>query len=115
MKHIEKQQSNIEGLLKLVKDNPELEIVPMVDNDVCGGDDFGYWMGSWGKASIDEVYHLDERIYFRSKDEDELVEKLVWNEEFISGLSEDEAISKAENVVNHYEWEKVIAVYINVP
>jgi len=115
MKHIEKQKTNIETLLQLVRENPELQIVPMVDYEVVGSDDFSSWMGDWGKSEIDEVLYGDERIYFRSQDEDGLIENLVWNNEFIDGLSEVQAIKKAENEVNNYAWEKVIVVRIVLP
>ena len=74
MAEIEIQQERISELIKLIQQNPSLKIVPMVDSEL-GGDDFSYYMGAWGKAEIDEVYHEDERIYFRSYDEEELGEK----------------------------------------
>ena len=112
----ENQQLKIKGLLKLIKENPNLEIVPMVDNEVCGGDDFGSWMGSWGKGAIDEVYHSDDRIYFRSTDEDEIEENIfnglesenpAWSDSYI----EEQTKEKAKEI----EWEKVIVVRINLP
>lgn len=63
MKYIDRQKNNIELLLNLIKENPELEIVPMVDGEVCQGDEYSYWMGKWGSAIIDQVYHSDDRIY----------------------------------------------------
>lgn len=123
MKSIEKQQSNIEELLKLVKENPDLEIVPMVETEVCCGDDFNYWMGSWGSAEIDEVYHLDERIYFRSDDEEELVDnKLdrIMEEEYpkrvyLNGEEYATVYKQAEQFVKDLPWERVIAVQIKTP
>ena len=37
-----------EELLKLVAENPDLPVVPMVDSEVCGGDEYGYWLGEFG-------------------------------------------------------------------
>lgn len=48
MKKKQTQQERVSNLLQLIKENPELKIVPMVDNEVCCGDDFSYWMGRWG-------------------------------------------------------------------
>ena len=112
----ENQQLNIKGLLKLIKNNPNLKIVPMVDNEVCGGDDFGSWMGSWGKGAIDEVYHQDDRIYFRSSDESEIEENIfnglesenpAWSDKYL----EEQTKEKEKEI----EWEKVIVVRINLP
>lgn len=112
MAKVEKQKEKVNELLELIKENPDLRIMPMVDTEVVASDDWAWWMASWGSASIEEVYSPDDRCYIRSKDEDELVEQLVWNEEFINGLSEEQAIKKAENEVKKYAWEKVIAVQI---
>ena len=35
-------------LLQLIKDNPDLPIIPMVDAEIAG-DDNGYYMGLWVK------------------------------------------------------------------
>jgi hypothetical protein len=116
MNRSEKQTSNIKGLLKLIKENPTLEIVPMVDNEVCGGDDFGSWMGSWGKGAIDEVYHQDDRIYFRSTDEDEISENIFNHlEDCNPSWSDSYLEEKTEEKEKEVEWEKVIVVRINTP
>ena len=48
--------------LKLVQDNPDLPIVPMVDAEiVC--DDCGWWMGSFGSAVVGEYTCYDERFF----------------------------------------------------
>ena len=114
MVKVEKQKANVKELLGLIEQNPDLRIMPMVETEVCASDDFGWWMASWGSISIEEVYVDDERVYIRSLDEDDLIERLVWIDEFIDGLSEDEAIKKAENEVNNYKWERVIAVRITI-
>ena len=108
----ETQQERIGVLLELVKENPELKIVPMVDGE-SGGDDYSYYMGRWGESKIDEVYLEDERIYFRSLDSDELGELIferLWsgNKEWESEYVE----KKTEEKMSEINWEKVIVVYI---
>jgi hypothetical protein len=116
MTKIEKQKTKIEQLLELIKANPELEIVPMVDYDVCASDDYSSWMGKWSEAEVDEVYHEDERIYFRSEDEDEIAERIYdslelgdpnWTHEHISKLTDEK--------MKEVPWEKVIVVKITTP
>ncbi|MDZ5711627.1 hypothetical protein [Jeotgalibacillus haloalkalitolerans] len=111
-----KQQSNIENLLTLIKENPELEIVPMIATDVCASDDFTSWMGSWGSAKIDEVFHSEERIYFRSIDEEE-VEEMFFNQlEVLNPSWSDTYLQEqAEIKAKEVQWEKVITVYIDLP
>lgn len=116
------QQNNINKLVKLSKENPKLKIVPMVDGELCGYE-FSYYMGSWGKPEIDEVYHEDERIYFRSYDEEELIERqadLIFDEKYPKRNELKEAESKivfndAEAYVENLPWEKVITLKIVMP
>lgn len=104
---MEIQQENIKELIRLVQENPDLRIVPMVDTECVYDDSFSYWIANWGKAEIDEIYNHEggERLYSKSNDYDTLVdEEMFENEE----LTEKEA----KNKVNGYEWEKVITVSI---
>lgn len=99
----------------LIQQNPELPIVPMTAGEL-GGDDFAYWMGSWGNAAIDEVYHEDERIYFKSQDEDELEEQIFNRLESYNPAWSDTYLQ--EKTTEEYEtikWKKVITVKIELP
>ena len=96
----------IDNLLQLIRDNPELEILPMVYY-ACVGEDHSRWTASWGDARIDEYYIDDERIYFKSTCYDEVVEKFWQNEE----LTETE--EQAEKMANEVNWVKAIIVDID--
>lgn len=101
--------SKVENLLKLIKENPELEIVPMVSGE-CGGDDYAYWSASWGEAWLDEYYENDDRIYFKNNDFEDVVDKF-YNDgygTYEGGISEEEA----EKLANEVNWVKCIVVYI---
>lgn len=56
----------ITELLRLIKENPDLPILPMVDGEICAGDDYGYWSGSWGTARVDEflISKHNDSIHF---------------------------------------------------
>jgi len=66
-------------LLKLIEENPALEIMPMVATECVGGDDYSSWSAEWGRAEVDEYYTSDERIYFKSTDYDELIDQYFDN------------------------------------
>jgi len=51
-------------LLDLIKANPDLPVIPMVDYEVVCDDCCTYWMGSWGNAKVDEYYIRNERVHF---------------------------------------------------
>ena len=44
---------NTKELLELIKENPDLPILPMVNYKVCGGD-FAYWTGCFSRPMVDE-------------------------------------------------------------
>jgi hypothetical protein len=113
MKKIEKQQENIKSLLQLIQENPELEIIPMVDSDIIEDDYYSYWSGSWGKAKLDEYWTSDERIYFKENDFEDLVQEFIDNNyEDYSNISDEELEKIAEEKVNGYGWKKAILIYI---
>lgn len=112
---IDKQQENISHLLQLIKENPELPIMPMVSTECVGGDDYSYWAAEWGKASIEE-YWVDEdnegTIYYKSSGYDDLVEKYLDQME-CNFPSPEQNLSYATKMVDEYEWKKAIIVKIN--
>ena len=109
------QQEDTKELLELIKCNPEIEIVPMVDTDL-GCEDYGQVMGCWGKANLDEYWCNDKRIYFKSEDYEEIVEDLIDKGKFPvgEGWTEVQIEEKANKIVDGYDWEKCISIRINV-
>lgn len=65
---------NLEQFIDLVKENPDLEVICMVDHEIVPSDDYGRYMAGIGKSEVDDYYHKDERIYFKSSDLDEIEE-----------------------------------------
>lgn len=113
MKKIEKQQKNINTLLGLIKENPELEIVPMVDSEIGGGD-YSHYTAEWGTAEIDRYHCADDRIYFEKHDFEELVDDFIeYSYGEYKNLSDDELQEIAEREVSNLEWIKAIVVNIN--
>lgn len=64
--------SKLEELLQLIKENPELPVIPMVDGDLCG-DEYGRYIGEIGRCYIGAYVICDERVYF---DREEFTENL---------------------------------------
>lgn len=106
-KNFEAKNKNIQDLLELVKENPEFKIVPMVNTDCVPGDDYSWWVASWGKPAIEEILVAEEIIYVKSKSYEELVENAIRNIK----CSEE----YAKKLVDLYDWVKVIAVKIEAP
>lgn len=100
-----------EDLLKLIKDNPDLPIVPMVSGEIVA-DKCGYWLGEWGPAAVDEylVAERHERIFFKSEEDMWYVlEQYLTDEEFDSLPDDEDECSK---IYENLPWNKAIVVYI---
>ena len=117
-KEIDIQQENINHLLQLIKDNPNLPILPMVSTECVGGDDFAYWGASWGKASIEEWW-ADEseegKMYYKSSDYSDLIDKFMEDREIDFDLDPlaNDLEEYATKIVNELNWGKAIIVKIN--
>lgn len=109
-----RQQENIKQLLELIRENPELEILPMVSSECVPSDDFCYWMGEWGSAEIDEYYCSDERVYFKSQDCEEMIDDWIDNNYDKYPRSSDELlVERAAAAIEICDWVKAIVVKID--
>jgi hypothetical protein len=112
-KDIEKQQENIRTLLVLVHENPDLRIIPMVDTECVVDDCCAWWVSSWGKATIEEIYfnYKQEKVYIKAQDYDSLVDE-EYDKFFGANIDDETAMKLAREKVDAYSWENVIAVTI---
>ena len=102
---------NLAQLLDLIKENPHLPIVPMVDSEIVADDGYAYWLGSWGTAKIEKYYHGEERIYvYDERDMEDLVaERKGWD--WYGEASDEEVLETYRSL----PWIKCIVVYIELP
>ncbi|MBO0459536.1 hypothetical protein JZO77_22620 [Enterococcus hulanensis] len=114
-KQIEIQKENVKTLLDLIRDNPDLRVLPMVDEEVVASDEFSSWAASFGNAEIDYTWNDGERIYFKSSDEEQLVEKEIDKLSYHGKRWERLVEEEAEMNIKNLAWEKVIAVWIGLP
>lgn len=107
--------------LKLVSENPELPIIPMVDNELCG-DDYGRYMGTFGYAYVGEYALFNERVYDDREDFeedyyeafcDELCEKFNYNPNDVN--SDDKPLNDYLHTVSDDYFKKAILVNIDLP
>lgn len=77
-------ENNIQTLIDLAKEHPDLPIVAMVDGEIVGCDDYGRWLGGVGNVELGEYVLFDDRFIddrenFKEKyydyNDDELCEK----------------------------------------
>lgn len=110
-------KEKLQKFLNLVAENPDLQVVPMVDGEICG-DDYACYMGEWGDAYIDEYimcsgWAFGGAILFKSLDDmEDVFEKYLTHEEY-EKLPEDEF--QRTEIYNNLPWKKAIIVNINQP
>lgn len=114
MTEIEVQQNNLKELIKLMQENPTLRVIPKVDSDIVGDDGYSWWSGNFGRPDIEEIYAEDGRMYIKSDDEEELLEKITEGFNTELDLSDEHIYKKAEEELNKLPWEKVITVRITI-
>ena len=101
-------------IIKLIEENPDLPIIPMVDSEVVA-DDSGYWVGKWGRCEVTEYYSGREYIHFRDDDKEDALNDMVGckygydsHGRDIYDLTDEEWDALYESL----HWVKCIAVYI---
>lgn len=110
----EKERKNREELFKLMRENPELPVVPMVDGEIPG-DDSGYWLGAWGSAQVDEYLLTSNREWMVFKSDDDVfdvLERHLTDEEF-EKLPETK--EECRPFYDALPWTKAIIVHIVLP
>lgn len=108
-----REKQNREELFKLMQDNPELPVVPMVDYEIIG-EDYGRWLGAWGSSYIGEYLVGEEIVYFREDDDPSEIERLICErqgEEIFTLLNDEEA----KETYAEMPWIKAIIVNIDLP
>lgn len=132
------QKKDTEALLALVKDNPDLPIICMVDCDVVA-EDSGRWLGVFGSVCVGEYAEYDERIYddrddFKERyyevNDEELEERFGYNpcitdfavevgrytqEEFEKNLEAEAKVNAYLDEVCEREFTKAIIVNVDLP
>lgn len=108
-------------LLKLVTENPELPIVPMVHGEVCADESY-YWLGEITRCEVNEYVIYDDygnpRVIFKDDTEDLYAE--IYDEyydeikyETISEREREEfAESRTLARIDSLAWKKAIILYI---
>ena len=90
-----KQSEKLMQLLELMQANPELPVIPCVDGDVVGGDEYYCWLGSWGESAVQEFdMTLCEHLF----DGPETIEGLLAEHYTLSW-----ALASLRDKLKHYE------------
>ncbi|MBR3445598.1 MAG: hypothetical protein IKH14_07035 [Prevotella sp.] len=98
---------NIEKLLELIEENPDLPIIPFVHSEVVADDMYTWWMADFGVVEITEyVIGSDGQVYEK---EEEPQDDVLFD--FCPDW-EDWPDEKIEETYKNLPWEKCIVVHI---
>lgn len=98
----------VQKMVELIRENPGLPLVSMVETDVVCGDECASWAGAVSEAAVKEYLIAGDRIYFKGDDGMEDVLEVVLGWEEIVGYTSEE-MSKAYDGL---AWRKAIVVGI---
>lgn len=100
-------------LLELIRDNPNLPVVPLVSGEIAG-DDYGYWLGAWDDAFLSEYIMTREGDILFARDGDVYgdLEKYLSINDF-DALPEDDA--ECRQIWGRLPWREAIIVLIDPP
>lgn len=115
----QEQAKKLKELFKLIQENPDLPIVPMVDYEVVA-EEGGRWLGSWGSAYIDKFLHYDGEYLTHNKGDCDTVsifEKIFDYEEcgIDEEMPDEVALQIMREKVDSLPWIKTIVVNIDLP
>lgn len=109
----ENEKENREELFRLMQENPELPIVPMVDYEIVA-DDTGRWLGSWGGSYIGEYLIGEEQVHFRENDDPSEVDKVLserYGDDYYTDMTDEQEAEAYAGL----PWVKAIIVNIDLP
>jgi hypothetical protein len=104
----------LQQLYELLKKNPGINVIPLVNTEVVSGDEYSSWIGSFGSSELKEftLYALnddlsEERMIFKEQKE-RIVEDLMDRH---SEINEE----LANEIADQLDWQKVVIVHIVLP
>ena len=104
----EKERENREKLFRLVRENPELPVVAMVDSEIVADDGYNRWLGVWGCSYMGEYLIGEEHLFFR--EDDDPSEERYGDDYYADMTGKQEAEAYAG-----LPWIKAIIVNIDLP
>lgn len=116
---IERQNKNLQELLGMMQEHPELPVIPMVDSEIVCDDGYSWWSAAWGYAHRAKICVAQEHIV-------EYDESDLWDTFESVGFDYDDcgitdemddaaAEQRAKELLAELEWLDCILVNITLP
>ena len=102
------KEKSTEELFKLMQENPELSVIPIVDSDIINREWLSWYIGRLESPEIDEYLVVDEIIYTKLSDDLWDVLEAAYGEFKASKMTEEEAAEAYQRL----PWIKAIMLYV---
>lgn len=56
-------KENLQELIRLVQENPELPVICEVDGEICCGDEYAWYLGEFGRCFVGEYAVYNDRVF----------------------------------------------------
>ena len=106
----EKEKKNRESLFNLMKEYPDIPVIPIVDTDVVYDDCCSSWLGSWGYSWKTKYVTSEERIYFEDDDEEDILSAVNGYDWYENATDEE-----VKEAIKNLDWIEAICVRISMP
>ena len=106
------EKENREKLFQLMRENPELPVVAMVDSEIVADDGYNRWLGVWGCSYIGEYLVGEEQVHFREDDDPSEVDKVLserYGDDYYTDMTDEQEAEAYAGL----PWVK--AIIVNMP
>lgn len=112
----EKENNYRTEFIKLMQRNPDLPVIPMIDGEACGDDEYARYVGSWGESYVAEYVIGEDAVHFRESSADMCEIEDVLTDGFVS-YDDLECMpdEEAKAAYDSLPWIKAIIVNIDLP
>lgn len=107
-----RQKERVESLVAIIRENPDLPVLPLVAYETVSDDGYDRYGGRLGECYVDEFYVIGERIFLKHPgDWDEVEDVLVL--EYGRDKFEDMDDFEAIRAYDELPWTRAIILDIN--
>ena len=108
---------NIKEILKLIDENPDLPVIPMVGQDIVA-DSFGEWTAEVGEAEIKKICIYEDAVIFYDENTLKTAGLLELDYDTLGipeSMSSGEANRRLKAFIDSLDWLEAIIIHIETP
>ena len=112
-------KSYMEDLIRLIQENPDMEVLCMVDSDIVADDGYSWWLGMMDEKKPPEIKeystNINEELTFRDDEDYEYWFECKFDVDDFPDISDSEWEDFMRNKVDEVaKWKKAIFIKVIV-